>query len=597
MIWNHWFRLIAVCCSRSTTNWRHFPVRLTAVFFFPPLPQALKISKHIAKLKFTLLNTFNYKNNHHHNSSTNTTTAEDHSSPDHSSPNHSSPEHSPTDHSSIDHSTVADRQPDRSCFATKKMNEKNLLIDEYIDVNDKQFLQNVDKLGENFAPKCNLTGDGDDLVEGDDEQTDEDGQQLNSNGQQISGQRRRRKSSGKSKLNKIMQSSLSSTNTAGHPEPQSEDPPQSSCSSLSSEWIHLDHQNHALNQVNKNLKQQHNLTSSCDTISEDEHRKNKRNQRSIAIDDDIVSSSNDDVDGHFFGSDGKAGNGKSTSTKLDNKPGSSSSSSNKLVTKSKQSMASCDSLSSSPTNHNHSDDSSSPIKPPAASSNLSASNLSASNLSASNSSAANNKLMNGNQISQNKENHLFTSNNVSLDKRQSTASSVMQAPPPPHSSLVAQSNGYKPVAGKMSGGGSSSSNSNFHQFGQPPAYHHHHQCLNCHHNNNYITTLEEPDTIPWLYNIHREEAERFLQKFINFDGLFLVRVSSKNASNFVLSFVHDTKIKHCNIRKIIDSDESTICFSIDDGKTKFYDLKQLIEFYQLNAYFLPCKLKYFLVHK
>ena len=452
------------------------------------------------------------------------------------------------------------------------MNEKNLLIDEYIDLNDTQFFKDanckLDKLEDNFGQKCNLNGD--DLVEGDDEQTDEDGQQLNSNGQQIS-QRRRRKSSGKSKLNKIMQSSLSSNNNAGHPEPQSEDLPQSSCSSLSSEWIHLDHQN-ALNQANKNLK--HNLTSSCDTISEDEHRKNKRNQRSIAIDDDIVSSSNDDVDGHFFGSDGKLVNGKlPANNKLDGKT-----TGNKLDKKSKPpSMPSCDSLSSSPTN-NISYDSSSPIK-------------SAANLSATNNKLTNN--MNSNQISQNKENHLF-SNNVSLDKRQSAvqgATSAIQAPVQQSSIAQQQSNSHhhKP-AGKMS-------SNDLQQIANQPS---HHQCLNCRHNNmnnnNYIT-LEEPDTIPWLYNIKREEAERFLSKFINFDGLFLVRVSSKNSSNFVLSFVHDSKVKHCHIRKLIESDESTICFSIDDGKTKFYDLKQLIEFYQLNSYFLPCKLQYFLVHK
>lgn len=462
------------------------------------------------------------------------------------------------------------------------MNEKNLLIDDYIDVNElkgRQFAKDdSSKLEENFGQKCSLTGD--DLVEGDDEQTDEDGQQLNSNGQQIS-QRRRRKSSGKSKLTKIMQSSFSSNgnNNTGHPEPQSEDPPQSSCSSLSSEWVHLEHQNLALNQVNKNLK--HNLTSSCDTISEDEHRKNKRNQRSIAIDDDIVSSSNDDVDGHFS-CNGKLANGKTVAAKLDSKAGS-----NKLDKKSKQpqSIPSCDSLSSSPTN-NVSYDSSSPIKSAAA-----------------NLSAANNKLTNGNQISQNKENHLF-SNNVGLDKRAaSTGCSTVQAPAQQQSSLVQQPslrqhssplkqhssllqpNHHKPT-GKMS--------SNFQQTASSPP----HQCLNCHqhHNNNYIT-VEEPEAIPWLYNFKREEAERFLQKFINFDGLFLVRVSSKNSSNFVLSFVHDMKVKHCHIRKIIDSDESTVCFSLDEGKTKFYDLKQLVEFYQLNAYFLPCKLKYFLVHK
>lgn len=410
-----------------------------------------------------------------------------------------------------------------------KMNEKNILIDEYIDLNDKHFLKDQDKLNQlenNFGQKCNLTSvDNTDDLEGDDEQTDDEiGQQLNGNGQQANttNQRRRRKSSGK-KLNKtVMQSSLSSnhnTKALGLELNTEDGPMQSSSSSLSS-WIHLP--DHHLNQVksNKNLK---NLTSSCDTISEEEHRKNKRNLRSIAIDDDIVSS-NDDVDSNFFTEN------LSKNSKLENK----------LDKKSRQtSIPSCDSLSSSPSNNVSYD--SSPIKSTTV-----------------NLSKANNKL--NNQINQNKENDLF--NNIP-DKRSQTTT-------------IQQNHHHKPI-----------NRINNHQTNSNQ-----HECLNCH--NNYITL--EQQAIPWLYNIKREEAEKFLHQFIHFDGVFLVRVSTKNSENFVLSFVHEKKVKHCHIRKI-ETDESTICFSIDQGKTKFYDLKQLVEFYQLNNYFLPCKLKYFLVHK
>ena len=33
-----------------------------------------------------------------------------------------------------------------------------------------------------------------------------------------------------------------------------------------------------------------------------------------------------------------------------------------------------------------------------------------------------------------------------------------------------------------------------------------------------------------------------------------------------------------------------VVYSIDDGKTKFYDLLQLVEFYQLNSGTLPTRL-------
>ncbi|KAL3242832.1 hypothetical protein MRX96_020995 [Rhipicephalus microplus] len=40
-----------------------------------------------------------------------------------------------------------------------------------------------------------------------------------------------------------------------------------------------------------------------------------------------------------------------------------------------------------------------------------------------------------------------------------------------------------------------------------------------------------------------------------------------------------------------------LCYSLDNGRTKFYDLLQLVEFYQLNLSYLPTKLTHFLVHQ
>lgn len=42
---------------------------------------------------------------------------------------------------------------------------------------------------------------------------------------------------------------------------------------------------------------------------------------------------------------------------------------------------------------------------------------------------------------------------------------------------------------------------------------------------------------------------------------------------------------------------SAITYSLDDGKTKFYDLLQLVEFYQLNKGTLCAKLSHFVINK
>lgn len=39
-------------------------------------------------------------------------------------------------------------------------------------------------------------------------------------------------------------------------------------------------------------------------------------------------------------------------------------------------------------------------------------------------------------------------------------------------------------------------------------------------------------------------------------------------------------------------DDGELFYSLDDGNTRFSDLLQLVEFYQLNRGVLPCKLKH-----
>ncbi|RXM28519.1 Growth factor receptor-bound protein 10 [Acipenser ruthenus] len=72
--------------------------------------------------------------------------------------------------------------------------------------------------------------------------------------------------------------------------------------------------------------------------------------------------------------------------------------------------------------------------------------------------------------------------------------------------------------------------------------------------------------------------------------IFLLRDSQSNPKAFVLTLCHHQKIKHFQILPC--EEDGQIFFSLDDGSTKFTDLIQLVEFYQLNRGVLPCKLKH-----
>lgn len=102
--------------------------------------------------------------------------------------------------------------------------------------------------------------------------------------------------------------------------------------------------------------------------------------------------------------------------------------------------------------------------------------------------------------------------------------------------------------------------------------------------------------------------------FLDF-RVFLLRDSQSNPKTFVLSLCHMQRIKHFQIVPVsfpfmlhhssIDwfswptlssclqmDDEGEVLLSLDDGHTRFTDLIQLVEFYQLNCGVLPCKLKH-----
>ncbi|XP_044309256.1 growth factor receptor-bound protein 10 isoform X1 [Varanus komodoensis] len=95
----------------------------------------------------------------------------------------------------------------------------------------------------------------------------------------------------------------------------------------------------------------------------------------------------------------------------------------------------------------------------------------------------------------------------------------------------------------------------------------------------------------WFHGrISREESHRIIKQQGLVDGLFLLRDSQSNPKAFVLTLCHHQKIKHFQILPC--EDDGQIFFSLDDGNTKFTDLIQLVEFYQLNKGILPCKLKH-----
>uniref|UniRef100_W5LY87 Cordon-bleu WH2 repeat protein n=1 Tax=Lepisosteus oculatus TaxID=7918 RepID=W5LY87_LEPOC len=96
----------------------------------------------------------------------------------------------------------------------------------------------------------------------------------------------------------------------------------------------------------------------------------------------------------------------------------------------------------------------------------------------------------------------------------------------------------------------------------------------------------------WFHGrITREESHKMIIQQGQVDGLFLLRDSQSNPKAFVLTLCHHQKIKHFQILPVT---MKTIFpfFAISDGNTKFTDLIQLVEFYQLNRGVLPCKLKH-----
>uniref|UniRef100_UPI00398EADAE growth factor receptor-bound protein 7-like isoform X2 n=1 Tax=Pristiophorus japonicus TaxID=55135 RepID=UPI00398EADAE len=99
-------------------------------------------------------------------------------------------------------------------------------------------------------------------------------------------------------------------------------------------------------------------------------------------------------------------------------------------------------------------------------------------------------------------------------------------------------------------------------------------------------------TQPWFHGrISREEAHRLIIQHGHIDGVFLMRESQRTPKSFVLTLSHHHKTKHFLI--VPCEEDGHTYFTVDTGQTKFTDLIQLVDFYQVNRGVLPCSLKHY----
>ncbi|XP_074030953.1 growth factor receptor-bound protein 14 isoform X2 [Leptinotarsa decemlineata] len=101
-------------------------------------------------------------------------------------------------------------------------------------------------------------------------------------------------------------------------------------------------------------------------------------------------------------------------------------------------------------------------------------------------------------------------------------------------------------------------------------------------------------TQPWFHSgLPRDQAAELVAKHGSVDGVFLVRDSRSNPGSYVITYKCGGKVIHAQVNPILDPLRDRAVFSIDNGATKFYDLLQLVEFYQLNAGCLPTRLTHY----
>ncbi|XP_076640456.1 growth factor receptor-bound protein 14 isoform X2 [Colletes latitarsis] len=99
---------------------------------------------------------------------------------------------------------------------------------------------------------------------------------------------------------------------------------------------------------------------------------------------------------------------------------------------------------------------------------------------------------------------------------------------------------------------------------------------------------------PWFHRgLKRDIAAAIVRDHGSVDGVFLVRESRSNLGAYVLTYKYSEKVFHAQIQPVFDERCNCWLYTLDKGVTKFYDLLQLIEFYQLNAGSLPTRLTHY----
>ncbi|XP_017798333.1 PREDICTED: growth factor receptor-bound protein 14-like isoform X1 [Habropoda laboriosa] len=99
---------------------------------------------------------------------------------------------------------------------------------------------------------------------------------------------------------------------------------------------------------------------------------------------------------------------------------------------------------------------------------------------------------------------------------------------------------------------------------------------------------------PWFHRgLKRDVAAAIVRDHGSVDGVFLVRESKSNLGAYVLTYKYSEKVFHAQIQPVFDERCNCWLYTLDKGVTKFYDLLQLIEFYQLNAGCLPTRLTHY----
>lgn len=98
---------------------------------------------------------------------------------------------------------------------------------------------------------------------------------------------------------------------------------------------------------------------------------------------------------------------------------------------------------------------------------------------------------------------------------------------------------------------------------------------------------------PWFHSaVSREDAEDLVKRNGSKEGTFLVRTSHHLPGCYIISLMHNRVVHHFPVTCVKDNETGIKYLTIDHGETKFRDLVQLVEFYQVNAgSVLPTPLK------